>query len=286
MSAPSRPVLRWHGGKWKLAPWVLQHMPPHRIYVEPFGGSAAVLLQKSRATSEIWNDLDGEVVNLFRILRECPDDLARLLALTPFARDEYNSLYEHSVDRLERARRFVARSFMGQNSKGALRKSGFDTRVNPDGFMSRLRSLAAVPDEVMLVAARMSDVVIENVDALALIGRHDRPDCLFYVDPPYIEASCRTGVYRHGVDHVALLDRLSTLDGMVMLSGYPSALYDARLSGWRRLETKAHADGARSARGERARTEVLWLNPACAAALDGRKGGQGTPLFSIAEAAE
>jgi DNA adenine methylase len=281
MTAPSRPVLRWHGGKWRLAPWVLQHMPPHRIYVEPFGGSAAVLLQKARAVSEIWNDLDANLVNLFRVLRERPNDLARALALTPFARDEYAGLYGEAEDPVERARRFVARSFMGQNSKGALRKSGFDTRVNADGFASRLRSLAAVPDEIALVAGRMSGVLIESVDALTLIARHDRPDCLFYVDPPYQQSTCRGGVFRHGVNHGELLDLVRSVAGMVMLAGYPDDAYDRALQGWRRFETKGYVDGARGERGIRARREVMWLNPACAAALDRQARGDDAPLFKV-----
>ncbi|MDR7220337.1 DNA adenine methylase [Aminobacter aminovorans] len=278
MTAPTRPILRWHGGKWRLAPWIINHFPPHKIYVEPFGGAASVLLQKPRATSEIWNDRDGELVNLFGVLREQPADLARLVALTPFSRDEYDSLYEPSADPLERARRFVARSFMGVNSKGALRKSGFDTRINPDGFISRVRSLVAVPEEIAAVAGRFLGVVIENDDALALIARYNRADCLAYVDPPYLDSV--GGVYRHGVDHEALLSALVDVDSMVVLSDYPSDLYDDTLSGWTRLETKAFADGAHE------RCEVIWLNPACVdglgAARHRRAGGQGTPLFEVA----
>ena len=175
---------------------------------------------------------------------------------------------------------------MGQNSKGALRKSGFDTRVNADGFSSRLRSLAAVPDEIALVAGRMAGVLVESADALVVIARHDRPDCLFYVDPPYQEETCIGGVYRHGIDHSELLELLRRVEGMVMLSGYPNELYDGALSDWRRVETKAFADGARGQKGIRERREVMWLNPACAAALDVQAGGQGTPLFQQLEAAE
>lgn len=278
---PTRPVLRWHGGKWRLAPWIISHFPRHRVYVEPFGGGGSVLLRKPRAHTEILNDREVEIVNLFRVIRERPDELARALALTPYARDEYAALYVAADDPLERARAFVARSFMGQSSKGGLRASGFDTRVNDDAFISRMRSLDVLPDEVAAIAGRLTHVTIKNDDALALIARHDRPDCLFYCDPPYLDETHGTrGVYRHRVDHAELLALLQRLSGMVVLSGYPSALYDDALAGWMRVEKAALADGARP------RTEVLWINPACAERVEAERRRAEMPLFAGAEAAE
>jgi DNA adenine methylase len=263
MNAPTRPVLRWHGGKWKLAPWIISHFPKHRVYVEPFGGAASVLLQKPAAITEVWNDLEAEAVNLFRVLRSSSADLARLLALTPFSRAEYHTLYETTDDPVERARRFVARSFMGQSSKGALRKSGFDSRVNPDGYASRLACLRALPGEFAAVTERLAAVIIESKPANAIFNQYDADGVLFYVDPPYL--SDRANHYTHELDqagHIDLLAKLHSLSGMVALSGYSSELYDSTLSEWRRFETKALADTAKQ------RTEVLWLNPACAHALD------------------
>lgn len=281
MSAPTRPILRWHGGKWRLAPWIISNFPPHRVYVEPFGGGGSVLLRKPRVNTEIYNDRDGDVVNLFRVIRDQLDDLRRALALTPYARDEYALLYAASDDPVERARALVARSFMGMNSKGALEKSGFDTRVNPDSFVARLRSLVRVPDELAAVAARMMHVIIENEDAAKLIQRHDRPDCLFYLDPPYVMATRSGAYYRHEMsdgDHRALLRLTQTLSGMVVVSGYRTELYDHELVGWTRFEIDARTDGSAE------RTEVLWLNAAAASALGERTrqlaGGAGTPLFA------
>jgi DNA adenine methylase len=268
-----RPILRWHGGKWRLAPWIISHFPTHKVYIEPFGGAGSVLLQKLPAITEVWNDLEGEVVNLFRVLRSNAEDLARLIYLTPFAREEYHSLYEVMDDPLERARQFVARSFMGQSSKGALWKSGFDSRINPDGFASRLNSLRAMPEEFHAIAERFRGVIIEQRPADAIFAQYDRQDVLFYVDPPYL--SDRAKHYTHELDeagHVALLETLRSLAGMVVLSGYRSELYDAALTDWRRIETDAHADGGID------RTEVLWLNPACVAALD----AQHPQLFDLA----
>ena len=260
----TRPLLRWHGGKWKLALWIISHFPSHKVYVEPFGGVGSVLMQKLPAVSEIWNDLEGEVVNLFQVLRsDRADELARQVYLTPFSRQEYHLLYEMSDDPVERARRLIARSFMGQSSKGALRKSGFNSRINDDGFPSRLSALRALPDEFPVIIARLRNVIIEQRPAEALFLQYDRPDALFYVDPPYL--SDRADHYNHEIDeegHASLLKTLRRLHGMVVLSGYPSDLYDSTLTDWRRVEMAAFADGARP------RTEVLWLNPACVAALD------------------
>lgn len=266
MNAPTRPVLRWHGGKWRLAPWIISQFPAHKVYVEPYGGAASVLLQKPPAVTDVWNDLDENVVSLFRVLREQPEALGDLLRLTPFARAEYHTLYAPAEDPLERARRFIARSFMGQSSKGALRKSGFDARINPDGFASRIRCLRALPDELSIIADRFANVIVEQRPATEVFKLYDRLGVLFYVDPPYLSA--REKHYTHEMsasDHAALLDVLRGLVGMVVLSGYSGPLYDEALSDWHRIELATYADGARP------RTEVLWLNQACRRALDAER---------------
>lgn len=263
----TRPVLRWHGGKWLLAPWIISFFPKqHRVYVEPFGGGAGVLLRKPRSSTEIYNDLDSDAVNVFKVLRDRPDELARALALTPYAREEYLSLYEACDDPVERARRFISRSFMGMNSKGAMQRSGFDTRVNDDGFVSRLRSLTAVPEEVARVAGRLAGVIIEHDDGLAVARRHDREDALLYLDPPYVLETRSGSIFRHEMtdaEHHALLEGVRQLTGMVIISGYPHPLYDAVLVDWQRHERAARTDGSAGHA-----TEVVWINPACAAALD------------------
>ncbi|MBH9009927.1 DNA adenine methylase [Pseudomonas aeruginosa] len=106
MKGVRRPILRYHGGKWKLAPWIIQHLPPHHTYVEPFGGAASVLLRKARSHAEVYNDLNGDVVNLFRVARDHGEKLRQALTLTPFARDEFEASYVETTDPLERARRF------------------------------------------------------------------------------------------------------------------------------------------------------------------------------------
>lgn len=259
---PTRPMLRYHGGKWRLAPWIIEHMPEHRVYVEPFGGGAGVLLQKPVVETEIYNDRDREVVNLFRVLRD--EVLACLLAerlhLTPFSRAEFNAAYEvkENAAPLDRAWATLVKSFMGMGSKGIWIKSGFDTRVNPDGFVSRLNAFRKVGPMMDAFAGRLSHVILEEGPAVPLIDRlAERTDTLFYVDPPYVKSSYGgENVYRHRMtddDHRELAASLNRVRGGIMLSGYPSPLYQELYAGWDRIESGALADAGES------RTEVLWL---------------------------
>jgi DNA adenine methylase len=118
VTAPTRPVLRYHGGKFRKAPWIIGHFKPHRVYVEPYGGGASVLMRKPRADFEVYNDLDGDVVNVFRVLRDRRRSraLEQLLRLTPWARAEFELSYEASDDPVERARRTIVRCFMGHGT--------------------------------------------------------------------------------------------------------------------------------------------------------------------------
>lgn len=273
MKTVPRPVLRWHGGKWLLAPWIIGHFPRHRVYVEPFGGAWSVGFRKPRATAEVWNDLDGELVNLFKVLRGRfrSAELTRQLRLTPFAREEFDRAYEPATCSIERARRLIIRSFMGHGSDGASGqyRTGFRANSNRSGSTPAV-DWTNLPDSLELAAARLRGVVIESRPALQVLAAHDGPDTLHYVDPPYLPAT-RTranrrpdngGCYRHELsqeDHLELLAALHQLEGMVVLSGYPSPIYDTALPGWIRIDRAALADGALP------RTECLWLNPACAA---------------------
>lgn len=272
--APPRPVLRWHGGKWMLAPWIISHFPKHRVYVEPFGGAGSVLMRKDRAYAEIWNDLDGDVVNLFRVLRsDEADRLVNELRLTPFARAEFAEAYQATEDAVEQARRLVIRSFMGFGSNGHNKATGFRANSNRSGT-TPAHDWVNYPDSLKMVIDRLSGVTVENRDASAVMAQHDGPDTLHYVDPPYVMAtrSDDGADYAHEMDdedHAALLVFLRGLEGMVILSGYPSASYDEALVGWQRVEREALADGASK------RTEVLWINPACTHALDAER----MPLF-------
>ena len=277
-SAPdvTRPALRYHGGKFRLAPWIVQFFPPHACYVEPFGGAASVLLRKPRSYAEVYNDLDGDIVNFFRVVRDramCAD-LIEACRLTPYARDEFTLAYEPTDDPLERARRTAVRAAMGFGSAGATKAStGFrvDTKRK---YSTAQHDWMSYPAVLGQVGARFGCVLIENRDAIEVLQAHDGPDTLHFVDPPYVHETrvMRVGGgYRHELDdaqHRRLLQALQAVDGMVVLCGYPCDLYDAALSGWERHETSARIS---SARGGGVRTEVVWINPACAAALAGAR---------------
>jgi len=162
---PPRPILRWHGGKWLLAPWIIAQFPPHRVYVEPFGGAWSVGFRKPRAAAEVWNDLDAELVNLFTVLRDpqASSSLVAALRLTPFARDEFNAAYERCADPAERARRLIVRSFMGHGSDGASGqyRTGFRANSNRSGSTPAV-DWTNLPDSLELAVARLRGVVIEN----------------------------------------------------------------------------------------------------------------------------
>jgi DNA adenine methylase len=287
--APTRPALRWHGGKWKLAPWIISHFPPHRVYVEPFGGAASVLLRKPQAVAEVWNDLDRDVVTLFRVLQR-PADAARLielLTLTPFARAEFQLAYELTDDPVEASRRLVVRSFMGMgavsNALGSkatgFRNNALRNAASPNGALP-VHDWAGYPDCLEVIVERFREVIIESLPAPAVIKRFDAGDALIYLDPPYLpETRSKAGragtgyvaysAEMNAAEHAELLGTLCKIEGMAVLSGYPSALYDESLPDWRRVETKAHADGARP------RTEVLWINPQACDALDRARNAGG-----------
>ena len=277
MPSVIRPALRYHGAKFRLAAWVMGFFPRHTCYVEPFGGAAGVLLQKTRAYAEVYNDLDGEVVNFFQVLRD-PDMRARLIeacVFTPYSRADFELSWEPAEDPIERARRIAIRAQMGFGSAGATKGvTGF--RIDTKREYGTAQQLWALyPAAISAAGERMQSVLIENRPAVEVMRQHDGPETLHFVDPPYLHSTRvmnRGGrYYQHEMteeQHSDLLSSLLELDGMVVLCGYPSDLYDARLIGWTRHEKAARISAGR---GTAVRTEVVWLNPVCAKALAYRR---------------
>jgi DNA adenine methylase len=274
---PTRPVLRYHGGKFVLAPWIISNFPPHKIYVEPYGGAASVLMQKPRAYSEVYNDLAGEVVTLFKVLRDPvqASELERLLRLTPYSRKEYEGAFASSQEALETCRRLVFRSFAGHAGAATHgRKTGFrnDTRR---AFQVPAVDWLKFPDALEAMTRRLQGVVIESRPALDVLASYDGPDTLFYLDPPYPKGTRDSGddylFELTDEQHRALAERSHALAAMVVISGYACDLYDVELyADWHRVERKTFAEGAR------ARTEVLWINEAA-----WRAKQQSAPLFNL-----
>jgi DNA adenine methylase len=262
MSEVTRPLLRYHGGKYQIAPWIISFFPPHRVYVELFGGGGSVLLRKGRAHEEIYNDLDSDIVNLFRVARDNGAELKRRLSLTPFARDEFNLAFYYTADPLESARRAVVRAFMGRATSaatGVLRgkpSTGFRANTDKCGKPAS-RVWASYADALDAVIGRLRGVVIENRNALEVIDQHDSPQTLFYADPPYLLSTRDAGTdYRYEMteaDHAALAAKLNAAQGMAVVSGYDSGLYAELYKGWRREERKDKTDAQTD------RIEVLWM---------------------------
>lgn len=276
------PVLRYPGAKWMLAEWIISFLPPHETYVEPFFGSGAVFFQKRAAKSEYINDLDGDIVNLFRVLREQPDELARVVELTPWAREEYEAAMEASSEPVERARRTLIRHWMSIGSNGGARyASGWRHNGLGKGPTTRCTlQWERVPARIHHSVKRLKQAQIECRPALEILGRINAPTTLAYVDPPY-HPKVRSGrMYRTEMydepSHVELLEFLLEFRGMVVLSGYAHPLYDELLSGWERVTRSATAEQGQT------REEVLWINPLATAARlqhERRLAGLELPLF-------
>ncbi|HEX5316114.1 MAG TPA: DNA adenine methylase [Candidatus Kapabacteria bacterium] len=268
LEIPARPALRYHGGKWKLAKWIISFFPEHRVYVEPFGGAASVLLQKPRSYAEVYNDLWDVVVNVFQVLRDPQksEQLKTELELTPFARTEFNKAFGHrprfSGD-VDAARLAILRSFagFGSASTNGDYATGFRSNSNRSGT-TPAHDWVNYPEQLETFCARMRGVVIENREALELIPQHDTEQTLFYVDPPYPHETRNmnrgNSAYACEMtddDHRRLADVLQGVKGTVLISGYACEMYDKELyPNWYREIKHTHGDGATD------RTEILWMN--------------------------
>ncbi|MDR0700938.1 MAG: DNA adenine methylase [Azoarcus sp.] len=257
--------MRYFGGKWAIAPWIIGNMPPHRVYVEPFGGAASVLLRKPRSKIEVYNDLDDEIVGVFRVLQN-PDQcrrLFRLLRRTPYSRLEFLRAFEASTDPVERTRRAIVRAYQSFHHSALFNpgKCVFANAKHRYGGYSKSSEWMNYPRVLAHVRNRLSGVVIEHRPALKVIQDQDTHDALFYVDPPYVMPTRhKSTCYRHELPdagHLELLSALKAAQGRVMISGYASALYDDNLVGWKRITRKTYAQADNS----RERTEVLWISP-------------------------
>ncbi len=262
----TRQPLRYHGAKFRVATWIVPFIPQHDTYVEVFGGAAGVLLRKEPSKIEVYNDLDKQVVNFWKVMRDrttCAE-LARAVDFTPFAREEFEASYEPSDDPVEAARRFVVRCFFGFGTAGSV-----DVR-DSNGFRScdlrrsstYNRDWNGAPEAIVRAGNRFKDCTIENLDFRILIPKFDSETTFYYVDPPYLMETRQAGGkgYVHELSkecHRQLAWMLKAVKGKVMISGYPSSLYESLYDGWQRREKKVAAAGQR---GAVSRTEVLWMN--------------------------
>lgn len=281
-------VLNYHGSKYSLAPWILAFAPAHDCFVDAFGGSGSVFCSKPPVSFEVYNDAGRDVSTFFRMLRERPEDLARVVSLTPWSREEFAQAWARSDDPLERARRFVVRSWQSRGTapatdgeKGRWKAGWRYQRCDSRGGVFA-DQWAGLPEAILDFARRMLLVQIESDRAVKVIQRFDSPKTLTLADPPYLQ-DVRSKWADHAYevemtrdDHVELAEAMHGLQGFGLVCGYPSALYRDLYEGrgWLRQEKRAlNVAGKRT-------VEALWLSPRTQEALRGEHG----PLFGHAEA--
>jgi len=262
------PPFGYFGSKNKLAFELCKNLPPHNCWVEAFCGSSAVTLAKSPAPIEIINDIDGEIVNLFRQLRSNSKQLCKQIELTPYAEAELLNAREDSseIDDLEKARQFLVKAMMAINGSFGQSKGGFSysdsySRNEKEARVNRWNNL---PNRLSKVVDRLKNVRIEQKDAKKMIERFEnRPATLIYLDPPYF-ADRINGYENEGNDHnfhLDLLNAVRTSNSMIFLSGYQNELYNDLLTeqdGWSLKEFDTSTQGSNGSKKER--TEVLWMN--------------------------
>ena len=265
MGEALKPPFTYFGGKTAVAERIVSMLPPHEHYVEPFAGSLAVLLAKPPSPIETVSDLDGDLVNFWRTLRDRPEELIRACSLTPHSRAEYEAAYEVTADDLERARRTWVILSQSRARTLAPQNAGWRYQIAPGRFKSIPGDLRSYTERMEAVARRLSRVTLECLPALELIRTYGTSEgVLLYVDPPYL-GSVRTreswGRYRcemrDEADHEELAAALHGCRATAVFSGYDSPLYARLYGGWH-LACIAADNG--NGGTDRARTEVLWSN--------------------------
>ncbi|EPQ8988818.1 DNA adenine methylase [Listeria monocytogenes] len=252
-------ILNYPGSKWDLADLIIDNMPKHKSYLEPFCGSCAVFMNKQKATLETINDLDGRLVNLFIVMRDNPEQLQYLIMHTLYSREEYLLSQEVSSDSLEDARRMMVRLWFGVGGK-TRSTPGFRKNISWNGPYNTF-VWNDMYNRIGIAAARLKDAQIENMDAIKLIEQHNDIDTLIYCDPPYIPSSLVDKHYKHSFSleqHRDLISVLKKHKGHVMISGYESELYNLELSLWPRIEKQVKVGITTEKKSDR--QEIIWCN--------------------------
>jgi DNA adenine methylase len=259
-----RPPVKWHGGKFYLCHRIIEQFPLHQTYVEPFGGAASVLLNKPPAVVEVYNDLDQRITRLFRVLRDHGQDLQRRLALTPYSEIEFDHAEEPTTDEIEQARRDFVRLRLSLGGRGD--SFSFTLHRVRRGMADVVSGyLSTIDEQLPLIVQRLRSVEIVNRPALDVIRTWDSTDSLFYCDPPYVHSTRHEssrdvyGVEMTEKEHRELASVLRNCKGKVVLSGYPSDLYNDLYHDWKTIvyDIANHAAGGRS---KARKHETIWMN--------------------------
>ncbi len=250
-----KPILKYPGGKWRIAEWIISFFPEHKVYLEPFFGSGAVFFKKEPSYIETINDIDGQIVNLFKACREHPKKLARLINLTPFSREEFESCYSPSKNSIEQARRTIVRFHQSYGTSNSSKKSWKNVQAAGGPRCATLWNY--LPNCVVECCNRLKDAQIENIDAIELIKRYDSNDTLIYCDPPYLPELRKSNLYKHEFSfeqHKELLEVIKKSSAKIILSGYDNELYNFELKDWSSAELETTAQMGLK------RTEKIWCN--------------------------
>lgn len=257
-------VFRYPGSKWNMAEWIIQHFPENyekMMYLEPFCGSGAVFFNKKPGPVETVNDLDSGIVNLFKVLRDKPEELKNALRLTPYSREEYEKSYLPSDDPLESARRFMVRTTQAIGAKMGTRCGWRNHKqLKIGGTACKWGGVTGTIDAAAnrLWGDTTHLVMIEHKNALELIKGYNSADTLMYLDPPYLRETRKSGrLYAFEMkddQHREMLELIRKSKAKIILSGYPSNLYDQALAGWHTDETIATTTSTSKA------TEKIWMN--------------------------
>lgn len=250
-------ILKYPGAKTRLAPWLLSFVPEHNVYLEAFFGSGALFFNKQPCKIETINDIDGEVCNLFKVIRQQAEELAKMVEMTPYSREEYGAAFiiQESDSEVERARKFLTRCWQGMGSSNVY-KNGFRSSQQ-SGSPRTTKHWAEVPDRILQAAERLKMAQIESLDAVELLERYDTPDVFIYLDPPYLPGIRKGYLYKHEMkeeDHRRLLLAAAKHPGKILISGYENGLYNEILNGWNKDSKQTQAEGGAK------RVETVWYN--------------------------
>lgn len=253
-----RQVLKYPGSKWAIAQRLADMLPEHHTYLEPYFGSGALFFCKKPSDIEMINDLDNNVVNLFSCIRNRPEELAALVAATPYSRVEYEEAFcSKDSDSLERARCFLTTCWQGHGFRTNGYRAGWKNDVHGRESMYALRNWYSIPEAILEVAERLRTVQIDCQPALKIIRRFNYPDVFIYADPPYLLETRTSKQYRYEMtdeDHEELLEVLLGTKAKVMISGYENDMYNSRLKGWHKKHFRSNAEYG----GQR--VETVWFN--------------------------
>lgn len=248
-------ILKYPGGKWRIGDWIISHFPEHKVYVEPFFGSGACFFKKPPSYIETINDLNGDIVNLFRVCREYPEELARLINMTPFSREEFENCYEHTDNPVEQARRTLVRYHQSYGTTNSHMKTWRNVQTYGGPRCSTMWN--NLPQIICDCCERLKNAQIECVDALTLIKRYNNENTLIYCDPPYLQSLRKKDMYAVEMDeeqHIKLLEEIKKSKSKIIISGYDNELYNEYLTDWQTDTIKTTVQQGLH------RTEKIWMN--------------------------